>query len=242
LFFGLKAGGQANGIDVWESALMGALRGVPAMRGAIEAERRALEEEVQLLGKALEQLGGRETAGPDIPLAQKKGQVTRTRRSPGRRIRGKKTAAEHAAANREHIVTLLQQRGHRMPPEAIKVEVPMTQAQAGAAFKRLIGEGRVRRHGPTTRPEYEAVMDADVPDLKVPFVGEPRSATEQGTSGGRILSFVKANEGASEEELVERLDMLAEDVRSECGKLLREGEIRFARRDGRNIYVEDPSA
>lgn len=220
---------------------MAALRSVPVMRDAIEAERHALEKEVQLLGKALEQLGGREAGAAEIQTDANKRQITPTRRSPKRRTRGKKTAAEQAAANRELIVTRLQQRGGRMSPEAIKVEVPMTQAQATAAFKKLVGEGRVRRHGPTTRPEYEVAEDADVPQSDSP-VGEQRATTEQGTSGGRILNLIKANEGASEEELAERLDLLAEEVRSECGKLLREGEIRFARRDGQNIYVEDPSA
>jgi len=85
-------------------------------------------------------------------------------------------------------------------------------------------------------------MHADGFDLEVPSQESQRSVAEEGTSAGRILSLIKAKEGASEDELAERLNMQAEEVRSECGKLLREGEIRFARRDGRNIYVEDPSA
>jgi hypothetical protein len=56
LFFGLDGGGQANGIDASESALMAALRSVPVMREAIEAERRSLEQEIQLLGTWVEEL------------------------------------------------------------------------------------------------------------------------------------------------------------------------------------------
>jgi hypothetical protein len=212
------------------------------MRDAIEGERRALEKELRLLDKALEQLGGRETADRKIGSASSNRAVTRPRRVPNRRTRGKRSAAQRAAANRERIVTLLRQRGARMSPEAIKVEIPMTQSQASAAFKRLIVEGRIRRLGPTTRPEYEVATKADGSDLAVPSAGSQHAATQQGTRGGRILDLIKANEGAGEEELAERLDLPLDEVRVECGKLLREGEIRFARRDGRNIYVEDPSA
>jgi hypothetical protein len=242
LFFGLNSRRTSDAIDAWESVLMTALRSVPVMRDAIEGERRALQDELQLLDKALEQLGGREAADRKIGPASLSREVNRPGRLPKRRKRGKKSAAELAAANRERIVTLLGQRGARMSPEAIKAEIPMTQSQASAAFKKLIAEGRIRRLGPTTRPEYEVATQADASDLAAPSAGLQHATTEQGTLGGRILDLIKANEGAGEEELAERLAVHLDEVRVECGKLLREGEIRFARRDGRNIYVEDPSA
>ena len=102
------------------------------MRDAIEAERRALEKEVRLLGKALDQLEVRETFRPDAALPVEKKRPTVAPRSSRRRIRVKKTATEKAAENRERIVMLLLQRGGRMSPEAIKAQVPMTQGQAGA--------------------------------------------------------------------------------------------------------------
>jgi Mn-dependent DtxR family transcriptional regulator len=165
--------------------------------------------------------------------------VTHSKSASKRRRRKNQTAAMAACERREAVFRYLLEQARPVATGDIRRTLKISDFSIKSALKRLDQEGRVTRTGtgPTTR--YEARADSPaVSDL----VGSAASSSEQGTAQGRILTVLEDRGSASLGELAQALHAPAEQVRKECGALIREGEIRMARRDGRPVYVRQRAA
>lgn len=179
---------------------------------------RPLVEEVEAAAQLEEAISGREEAPAPKP-------ATTTKRPR----RGGKTSQVEPAKRREQIVALLRERGP-LGPQEIKAEIPMSSSQGVADFRKLIEAGEIRRTGPTTKPTYEAVGDG----------GEQGPAGA--TLGGEVLAHLAANGKTTIEGLAAATGRPVDVVQAEVGKLIRDGEVRYERADGKTYVAEDPSA
>jgi hypothetical protein len=101
---------------------------------------------------------------------------------------------------------------------------------ARTALARLREEGKVSRTGVGSSTCYELVADSRQ-------ASSLAGASERGTLQGRLLATIQDRGWASLDELAQAMDAPREQVRRECGALIREEEARMDRRDGRPVYV-----
>lgn len=219
------------------NAMMVGAAGTAAVRAFAEGQRLQMLDEIRQLEEVIKDLTPLDLPADDDPPAPK---AAKPKRRTGPRPSVHHMAKE-AAARREKIVKLLLNRGEELSPQAVKAEIPMSSSQAIDAFKRLTKEGRIRRNGPQTRPMYEAIVKP-LPNAPAASADERLAPKDGGTDGGRILGFIADFGGARAADLAERFGLTGPEIEAECGKLIREGEIRYDRRGGETFYILDPSA
>jgi hypothetical protein len=186
-----------------------------------DRELRKLDQVAAVLDRAAQE-PARAGAGARRPSAKRR----RRRRRP--------TPATAALERREAIYRYLLEQGRPVATGEIRRSLRISEFSTTTALKRLIEEGRIRRIGTGVATRYKTTVDAaDGPDRQ----GSERGAVEGGTGQGRILATLEDRTSASLGELAQALREPEEKVRSECGRLIREGEICMGRRDGRPVYL-----
>jgi hypothetical protein len=203
---------------------MAEVRGSAAILQVISAERDALREELRLLDDINKRVRGA-LSGAQEPKAEN-GSGRKDRKKSQGRIR--KTPA--GAARRERAIhKFLLEHGPSQAGE-IHRAVPGAGDKAQlSALRRLIDKGMVRKSGPRQRPSYEA--------LEVARGAEPQDEPQSSTLGGRILTLIEENDGASIEELVAHTGADEDEVRVECRRLVGESEVKLERSGDRVGYV-----
>jgi hypothetical protein len=210
------------------------------VREYINDARQTLRGELEVLDEMAASLTSTGTGGDVDVTLRPPVEAPKTGKSAHRT--GRSSVRKMAEERRRKVWQLLIERGEPMSPREIKAVVPMNQSQAGATFKSLIEAEKIRRLGKTTAPTYEAIVEA----ASTPLTTRPPERLvpkEGGTKSGQILDYLTStDEGATLEAVAEHLNLTVDEARAECGKLIREGEIRFRNSGGTTRYVPDPSA
>jgi hypothetical protein len=176
------------------------------------------DRELSRLDRAAGILGGSTTA--PTPAGSKRGD-----RKPPRRKRARPGSAQSSHEKCEAVFRLLGERGAPLAKGEIRRALQITDFAAGRALRTLSEQGRVRRSGTGSATRY--LLKGSTPG------GVAADSTVQ----GRILGLIAERAHATLEELAQALRLSTEVVRSECGVLLAEEEIRMDRRHGRSVYV-----
>jgi hypothetical protein len=214
-----------------------------ALLRAIETQRGALYKWAQDGIKALEAQRDRELVQLDDaaaligrtaePARSATGSTPRqTRRSRARNPRSKRTTRKIIRERKEAVDRYLGERGQAASAGEIREDLRLTAFMTGQALKSLIEEGRVTRIGESSRTRYLASGNG----AKAPV------ALAEGSSQGRILTLIDDRGYASATELAQATGISLEGVRSECGALIAEGELRMARREGQGVYLRAQAA
>lgn len=213
-----------------------------AVRKFLEAERRRVREWSSSVVKEVhEQRDGalrrlEEVAGTLGVVVPPKATSTSSARS---KKNSKPTAAARAAERRAAVHRFLSERRIPMAFREIQTALRLSDFSTRSALRRLVEEGMVAQTGVGSSTRYQARTDesagskVSAPDGPVP---------QDGTAQGSLLAIIEERALASSEELGQATDMSAEEVERECGKLIREGEIRMARSNGRPVYVLNKAA
>lgn len=166
---------------------------------------------------------------------------------PKRRL-SSSTSPAAAAKRKEAVYELLCEQTEPIAAGKIRAELGLSANQAKTATRRLEEEGRAKRSGTGSTTKYEAVKagaesptppPADPPPApSAPKLGQPES-NGHGTLQGRMLSMVEGRgaTGVSLSEMVAELDAPQDEIVRELGALIREGEIKLARKSGQSVYV-----
>jgi hypothetical protein len=217
-----------------------------AVRKALDAERRKLRAwAASLIGdiEAQRDLGLRRLDraasvlsedDKDAPKASGKRQRRRSRKRRG------PTAAAVAESRRQAMHRFLVEQERPTAFSELHRSLRLSEFSARSALKRLIAEGAVARIGTGSATRYQARSD-NLTD-SAPSAGARPLAQEQGTMQGRLLATLEDRGSASLEELAQAVRASREEIQKECGTLIREEEIRMARRDGRAVYVSQGAA
>ena len=118
----------------------------------------------------------------------------------------------------------------------IRRQLSISEFSTRSALKRLIEERRVIRSGTGAMTRYATSGERSTTSSPI------QQARDIGTAQGRILAILEDRASASLAELAQALRMPAEEVRRECGALIREGEVRMARVNGRAVYLRQRAA
>jgi hypothetical protein len=213
-----------------------------AVRKFLEAERRRVREWSSSVVKEVhEQRDGAlrrldEVAGTLGLAAPPKATSTSRARS---KKSSKPTAAARAAERRAAVHRFLSERGIPMAFREIQTAMRLSDFSTRSALKRLVEEGMVAQTGVGSSTRYQARMDGSAGNN----VSAPAGPSPQiGTAQGSLLAIIGERTLASAEELGQATDLSAEEVERECGTLIREGEIRMARSNGRPVYILNKAA
>lgn len=190
---------------------------------AIEAER---DHELGVLAKVVAVLVPQDGAEP---VERERRQASRRRRS-GRTKRPNPVAAAMQRRDATHRYVLEQ--GRPVPTAEIRGALRMTSSQAAGALKRLCDEGRLSRDGIGSGTRYTA--KADRPEAPAE---NSLGASQADTASGHIFTLIQDRGWTSGEEIGQALDLSAEQVRAECGVLIREEKIQMSRRNGKVVYL-----
>jgi hypothetical protein len=171
-------------------------------------------------------------------VARERSSSTRSAPKPSReRLRRRKgrSAAAEARERREAIYRYLLEQGRPLAKGDIRQALRTTDFSTSSALKWLAQEGRVKRSGVGAATRYEARAEPapDGSGLALSALSE----RAQGSAQGRILTMLEDRGSASLSELAQALRTPLEQVRKECGALIREEEIAMARRDGQPVYA-----
>jgi hypothetical protein len=210
------------------------LRGTASVLSHIDTERSTLREELRVLDEVARHLRlAVKGANGKSSIPSADGTIKPQRRRPRTKSGAVSRSPEAAAKRRGEYHRFLLENG-RSTPGQLRAAFPDTGAKAlRAAIKRLEEEGKVRRKGQPKRPLYEAVGEPG---------GQETLESLEGTLGGRLLGFIQENDGATLAQLMAATGVTEQEVRAECGRLIREGEIRFERRGDDLLYVPQASA
>lgn len=217
-----------------------------AVRKALDAERRKLQawaagvirdiEDQRDHGlRRLDQVASALTEEGKAMPGKASPAKSRRRRSG----RGRPTVAALAEKRRQAIHRFLVEQDRPLALAEIRRLLRLSEFSTRSALKRLILEGMVIRTGTGSGTRYQAKPDA-ASALAVD-VGPPHNPLE-GTLQGRLLATLEDRGSASLEELAQAVRTPREEVERECGGLIREEEIRMARRNGRPVYVHQQAA
>jgi predicted HTH transcriptional regulator len=143
------------------------------------------------------------------------------------------TVAVLAERRREAIIRFLVEQRDAVTFSTIHKTLRLSEFSTRSALKRLIKEGSVVRTGTGAGTRY-AARDEGAGSTAVPLRGQPDPG---GTLQGRLLELVEDRGSATSEELAQALRVPREEIQAECGRLIREEEIRMASRDGRPVYT-----
>jgi DNA-binding transcriptional ArsR family regulator len=171
-----------------------------------------------------------------VLAAPKVASTPRTRSKNPRR----RSTAVLASERRHAIFRFLSERARPMAFSEIQRELRLTEFSTRSALKRLVEEGKVIRTGTGSSTRYQAKPDGSA----APLGGHARSPepSDHGSDQGRLLATVVERGFASVEELAQATHLSPEQVERECGALIREGEMRMARPQGRAVYVPGRAA
>ena len=210
-------------------------RGRAAVLVAVDAERAALREEVRLLDDVARQLRGSANGGAGTrDQGKTPGGESRDRQGGDRSKKGTVARSPATTAKRDRdILRFLRDHGPAVSGDLKRVAPNVDPKTRRASLKRLEGKGLVRRSGRDMKPTYEVVGGPEIPEQD-----QPQAAT----LGGQLLAFIQEHDGASMAELIVSIDATEEEIRAECGQLIREGEIAYGRRDGDVIFIPQVSA
>ncbi len=214
----------------------------PAIHKALEVERRKLHvwaagvvKDIEARrDRGLHRLDRVESAlAGDAEAATKPTRIGAAKRSRGRRG---PTVVVQAERRRQAIHRFLVERGRALAFSEIRRAMRLSEFSTRSALKRLIEEGKVIRTGTRSTTRYAAKADGGDPHSAVLEPGSGGAGTMQ----GRILELIDDRGSASAEELAQALRVPREEIQRTCGALVREEEIRMARRDGRPVYMPAP--
>jgi hypothetical protein len=208
-----------------------------AIRKALDGERRKLHGWAAGLVKEIEAQRDRGLLSLDRTEAALVGNGDVVVKPTGRgsrshRGRRRPTVAAQAESRRQAIHRLLVERGRAMSFSEIRTALRLSEFSTRSALKRLIEEGKVVRTGTRATTRYTARDDEAGVAVIVPTTGH-----DMGTRQGRILELIEDRGSASADELVQALRVPMEEIRTACGALLCEEEIRMASRNGRPVYT-----
>lgn len=213
-----------------------------AVRKFLEAERRRVREwSTSVVKEVHEQRDGalrrlEEAAGAlGLSVLPK---VTSTSRARSKK-HSKPTAAALAAERRAAIHRFLSERGIPLAFREIQTALRLSDFSTRSALRRLVEEGLVIQTGVGSSTRYQARTDGSA--------GSQASRSDSpspqgGTTQGSLLAIIEERSLASLEELGQATGLPADEVERECGALIREGEIRMARSNGRPVYVLNKAA
>lgn len=169
--------------------------------------------------------------------ASRKASPAKSRRR--RSGRGRPKVAALAEKRRQAVYRFLVEQGRSLALTEIRRSLRLSEFSTRSALKRLMVEGTVIRIGTGSGTRYQAKPGAaSAPAVDV---GPPHTPTE-GTIQGRLLATLQDRGSASLEELAQAVRAPREKIERECGGLIREEEIRMARRNGRPVYVHQQAA
>jgi len=151
-------------------------------------------------------------------------------RAKPRQRRRKRATARAALERREAILRHMAEQARPLALGEIRQRLRISDFSTRSALKRLIQEGRVTRTGTGSMTRYAASAEG------------PARSGPTSTPQGRILAILEDRASASLEELAQALRRPVEEVRRECGALIREGEVRMARSNGRPVYLRQRAA
>lgn len=214
-----------------------------AIHKALEGERRKLHVWADGVVKDIEarrDQGLRRLDRVESALAGDADVVTKPTRTRAKRSRGRRgpTVVVQAERRRQAIHRFLVERGRALAFSEIRRAMRLSEFSTRSALKRLIEEGKVIRTGTRSTTRYAAKADRGDPHSAVLAPGSGGGETRQ----GRILELIDDRGSASAEELAQALRVPREEIQRTCGVLVREEEIRMARRDGRPVYTPAPAA
>ncbi|MBK5233189.1 MAG: hypothetical protein JJE13_09445 [Thermoleophilia bacterium] len=172
---------------------------------------------------------------PDPQDAQPKAQRTRQKRSPKK---AGQSPAALAEKRRQAVHRYLVEQGKPMGFQEIRRSLNISDFSTRSALKRLVADGLVIRTGTGTATRYSAKPH----ESKASALRPSPKTGDQGTMQGRLLATIQDRGSASVDELAQAVRTPREVVQRECGALIREEEIRMARRDGRAVYVAQQAA
>jgi predicted ArsR family transcriptional regulator len=184
------------------------------------------------LDRAASVLSEDHKSGPKATSGKRQKRGSRKRRSP--------TAAAVAESRRQAMHRFLVEQGRPTAFSEIHRSLRLSEFSARSALKRLIAEGAVARVGTGSATRYQARSESLADSA--PSAGARPLAQAQGTMQGRLLATLEDRGSASLEELAQAVRASREVIEKECGVLIREEEIRMARRDGRAVYVSQGAA
>lgn len=214
--------GAAGVLEVVEAERKRINRSSATAIRAIEAER---DHELKMLAQAAAVLGDSEANETPEPAS---------RRAPKRRRRERENPIEAARERRDAVYRYVSEKGGEISTAEIRSALRITTSSTAGALKRLCEEGRLNRTGIGSGTRYTAVPEGSE---KNRTGGVRLREKESGTVQGRILSLVQDRGSVTPEELAQALHIPLEEVQRQCGSLIREEEIRMARRNGRPVYV-----
>jgi DNA-binding transcriptional ArsR family regulator len=217
-----KPGSQAallNAVEVQRQEIRRwASKGIKELETQRDLELHQLEKFASVIGRS--------DAEPPAAVEEPAG----LSKPKARRRRRKKTPVALAFERREAIFRFVVERDRAVAAGEIRKALGLSEFVTGRALKRLLEEGRIRRTGVGSTTRYRAQG------------GGPRKSWSGGSGHGQILDLLKDRGSASVDELSQALRMQADQVRKECGHLIREDEVRMARRDGQPVYVRQRTA
>ena len=158
------------------------------------------------------------------------------RAKPRRRRKKRATVAKAALERREAIFRHMAEQAQPLALGEIRRRLSISEFSTRSALKRLIEEGRVIRSGTGAMTRYATSGERSTTSSPI------QQARDIGTAQGRILAILEDRASASLAELAQALRMPAEEIRRECGALIREGEVRMARVNGRAVYLRQRAA
>lgn len=223
-----------------------------AVLAAVEARRQQIREQAAWAIQGIEAKRDAELAELDIDTSTEASTPapapSPSPASPKRRQKKASTSPSPAAAmkRREDVHRFIHDQGGEVAPKIVREALGMSENTFRKAATRLVEAGALRKIGERQFTRYESIKSPGSAPAAAPAGKAGRQEPERDgrgqTLGGRILADVTYTGGSSEDELAERLECTPDEIRTECGNLIREGEIRFERWDGKNVYVVDPSA
>jgi hypothetical protein len=216
-------------LDVVEAQRQEIRQSASAEIGKVEDRR---DRELRRLDQVAAVFGSGATSVPG------KSSTTRSAPKPSRQRRRQKkrrSVAVEARERREAIYRHLLEQARPLAKGEIRQALRTTDFSTSSALKWLAQEGRVKRTGVGAATRYEAKPESPSDDSG--FAQSVLSARAQGSAQGRILTILEDRGSASLSELAQALRTPLEQVRKECGALIREEEICMARRDGQPVYA-----
>ncbi|MBK5219780.1 MAG: hypothetical protein JJE35_08340 [Thermoleophilia bacterium] len=208
----------------------------------LEAERRKLQGWAAGLVRDIEDQRDRRLRSLDqASSALVQSDEAAPKGAPAKRTRRRKKRGPNAAVlaerRRHAIYRFLVEQRRPLGFSEIYRSLRLSEFSTRSALKRLVEEKMVIRTGTGSATRYEAR-----PDGSGVSTGGSAPPNDQGTVQGRLLATIEDRGSASVDELAQAVGAPREEVQRECGALIREEEIRMARRDGRAVYVSQRAA
>jgi hypothetical protein len=201
-----------------------------ASSAAIRVMEEERDEELGRLERAAAILGGGLVAPAGPSSAGRAGSSPRRRRKRPRHATTPEAVGERCEAVFRHLV----EAGTAVAKGRMSEALNLTPHATRTALERLVAEHRVARIGTGAATRYRANADGVATGGTVsPLSPVPGS----GSIAGRLLATIQDRGSATPDELALAVGSSPDRVRQECGALIREGEVRMSRRDGRPVYV-----